>query len=86
MIIIIVLLIVLRVSSEDKEQTCRMLLHALQIIPQSQYKTLEFEKFVNISDQGETVQAFPVVVRNTLFSTLINQFVWKETFILLTHS
>ena len=68
MIIIIVLLIVLRVSSEDKEQTCRMLLHALQIIPQSQYKTLEFEKFVNISDQGETVQAFPVVVRNTLFS------------------
>ena len=82
MIIIIVLLIVLRVSSEDKEQTCRMLLHALQIIPQSQYKTLEFEKFVNISDQGETVQAFPVVVRNTLFSLhlIINLFGRKRLY------
>lgn len=39
-----------------------MLLHAIQVLPQYQYKKYEFEKFVNLSDQGETTQAFPVVV------------------------
>ena len=53
---------VLRVSSKDKEKNCRMLIHALQIVKQCQYKKYEFEKFVTINDLGETVQAFPVLV------------------------
>ncbi|WAR28137.1 TPP2-like protein [Mya arenaria] len=36
---------VLRVQSTDLEKSCRMLLHAVQVLPQFQYKKLEFEKF-----------------------------------------
>ncbi|KAL4219860.1 tripeptidyl-peptidase II Tpp2 [Mactra antiquata] len=57
---------VLRVKSLDKEKSCRMLLHALQLLPQYQFKKFEFEKFVNISDQGETMHAFPVVGDRTV--------------------
>lgn len=58
-------LTVLRVKSKDKEKSCRMLLHTIQLVPQYQYKKYEFEKFVNISDQGDTAQAFPVLVSAT---------------------
>ncbi|XP_053404432.1 tripeptidyl-peptidase 2-like isoform X2 [Mercenaria mercenaria] len=57
---------VLRVKSKDTEKSCRMLLHTIQLIPQYQYKKYEFEKFVNISDRGETTQAFPVVGDRTI--------------------
>ncbi|XP_052784723.1 tripeptidyl-peptidase 2-like [Mya arenaria] len=57
---------VLRVQSTDLEKSCRMLLHAVQVLPQFQYKKLEFEKFVNLADKGETNQAFPVVENRTL--------------------
>ena len=53
---------VLQVKSEDCEKSCRILIHALQLVPQTQYKVCEFEKFVNISDRGDTTQAFPVMV------------------------
>ncbi|XP_060602891.1 tripeptidyl-peptidase 2-like [Ruditapes philippinarum] len=57
---------VLRVKSNDTEKSCRMLLHTIQLVPQCQYKKYEFEKFVNISDRGETTQAFPVVDDRTI--------------------
>ncbi|XP_052216044.1 tripeptidyl-peptidase 2-like isoform X2 [Dreissena polymorpha] len=57
---------VLRVQSCDKEKSCRMLLHAVQVMPQYQYKKYEFEKFVNLADQGETTQSFNVVDNRTL--------------------
>ena len=53
---------VFRLASKDAEKHCRILIHALQIVKQYQYKKFEFEKFVTISDLGETLQAFPVIV------------------------
>ncbi|KAL8612352.1 hypothetical protein ACOMHN_020171 [Nucella lapillus] len=57
---------VVQVKSDDGEKGCRVLIHAMQIQPQSQYKTCEFEKFVTISERGDTTQAFPVVPSQTL--------------------
>ncbi|KAK3095930.1 hypothetical protein FSP39_020998 [Pinctada imbricata] len=57
---------VLRIKSKSGDKNCRMLLHGMQVIPQSQYKVYEFEKFVTILDNGETVQAFKVMENNTL--------------------
>lgn len=48
--------------STDGEKKCRMLLHGIQLLPQQQYKKYEFEKFVTLSDNGETTQAFTVMV------------------------
>ncbi|ESO86457.1 hypothetical protein LOTGIDRAFT_129137 [Lottia gigantea] len=56
----------LKIQSQDSEKNCRMLLHCMQISPQSIYKKHEFEKFVTITDNGETVQAFSVLVKVTL--------------------
>ncbi|KAL3846837.1 hypothetical protein ACJMK2_017791 [Sinanodonta woodiana] len=55
-----------RLHSCDTEKNCRMLIHALQMSPQHQYKKYTFEKFVTMSDLGETVQAFPVLECSTL--------------------
>ncbi|KAK7483877.1 hypothetical protein BaRGS_00024894 [Batillaria attramentaria] len=57
---------VVRVTSQDPEKSCRVLIHAIQVMPQTQYKTCEFEKFVTVSDLGDTCQAFPVVPNLTL--------------------
>ena len=57
---------VLRLASKDTEKHCRILIHALQVVKQYQYKKFEFEKFVTISDLGDTVQAFPVLVSSLL--------------------
>ena len=61
-ILVFCLSIVLRLKSEDEEKNCRMLVHCIQVAPQFQYKKYEFEKFVTLSDRGDTVQAFPVMV------------------------
>lgn len=53
---------VLKVESTDKEKNCRMLLHAVQNLPQHQYTKLEFEKFITLSDSGESKHAFRVEV------------------------
>ncbi|XP_033760966.1 tripeptidyl-peptidase 2-like [Pecten maximus] len=57
---------VLNVKSLDKDKNCRMLLHGMQVVQQYQYKKFEFEKFVTISSQGQTTQAFQVVDNSTL--------------------
>ena len=61
---------VLRLSSKDTEKHCRMLIHAIQVVKQCQYKKYEFEKFVTITDLGETLQAFPVLVSEFFFILL----------------
>ncbi|GFS05149.1 tripeptidyl-peptidase 2-like, partial [Elysia marginata] len=53
---------VLRLNSLDNEKNARFLLHTLQMSPQFAYKKHEFSKFVTISNQGEGVYAFSVVV------------------------
>ncbi|XP_022341956.2 tripeptidyl-peptidase 2-like [Crassostrea virginica] len=57
---------VLKVESKDKEKSCRMLLHAVQNLPQHQYTKLEFEKFVTLADTGESTHAFRVEENGTL--------------------
>ncbi|KAJ8310382.1 hypothetical protein KUTeg_012247 [Tegillarca granosa] len=57
---------VLKVRSTDGEKKCRMLLHGVQLLPEQQYKKYEFEKFVTLSDNGETTQAFRVMENCTL--------------------
>ncbi|XP_048746966.2 tripeptidyl-peptidase 2-like [Ostrea edulis] len=56
----------LKVESTDKEKNCRMLLHAVQNLPQHQYTKLEFEKFITLSDSGESKHAFRVEENGTL--------------------
>ena len=65
---------VVQVKSEDCEKSCRILIHALQLVPQTQYKVCEFEKFVTISDRGDTTQAFPVMVSQSV----LGLGVWRE--------
>lgn len=53
---------VVHLSSQDTEKSCRILLHALQLFPQTEYRSHEFEKLVTIGDRGDTTQAFSVIV------------------------
>ncbi|XP_076435935.1 tripeptidyl-peptidase 2-like isoform X2 [Babylonia areolata] len=57
---------VLQVKWKDCERGGRFQVHALQLQPQKGYETHEFEKFFNVSETGETTQAFPVVPSRTL--------------------
>ena len=59
----------------------------MQLVPQCQYKKYKFEKFVNIADREETIQAFPVVVSTvTELSFLIESVyarIWKNALLTL---
>lgn len=57
---------VLKIESTDKEKSCRMLLHAIQNLPQHSYTKHEFEKFVTLSDSVEYTYAFKVEENITL--------------------
>jgi hypothetical protein len=53
---------VVKLNSTDLEKKCRMLIHAIQVVPQSSYSTHEYEKFLTLSDNGQSTLAFKVMV------------------------
>ena len=48
--------------SLNKDLNARFMVHALQVYPHSNYKKLEYEKFVTIANQSKSSHAFRVVV------------------------
>ncbi|XP_063430494.1 tripeptidyl-peptidase 2-like [Mytilus trossulus] len=57
---------VLKINSTDLEKKCRMLIHAIQVIPQSSYSSHEYEKFLTLSDNGQSTLTFKVTENRTL--------------------
>ena len=53
---------VLRLRSHNPDQSSRYMVHGLQLTTQLCYKTLEFEKFLGLSELGEATECFRVVV------------------------
>lgn len=70
---------VVRLGSTDEEKNCRFLIHALQVSPQHQYKKYELEKFVTLSDLGETTQAFPVMVSFVVLDIIKVFYCWRNS-------
>ncbi|XP_023932445.1 tripeptidyl-peptidase 2 [Lingula anatina] len=57
---------VLRVQSVDAEKNIRFLFHALQFSKHTYYRKHEFDKFLTLSELGETTQSFHVLEDVTL--------------------
>ena len=55
--------------SLNKDLNARFMVHALQVYPHSNYKKLEYEKFVTIANQSKSSHAFRVVVSCYQFNT-----------------